>query len=159
MRSHHSVQYVGLHAILQSASLTSYLILLVVGSLTCHAELNGFGAIRYLIKELLASQLEVDCKLTHFYMLIWQLQTCAITMNMMAGPPLFKRAIVQTGEARAMLHPALSQDLEEAIDKRCNPTAALMYLMQNGFSPHLVLLVHPNFMWHSLALTMQCNCC
>ena len=41
-------------------------------------------------------------------------------MNMMAGPPLFKRSIVQTGEARAMLHPALSQDLEEAIDKRCN---------------------------------------
>ncbi|DBA69525.1 TPA: hypothetical protein ACH3X2_012726 [Trebouxia sp. C0005] len=45
------------------------------------------------------------------------LMTCAITMNMMAGPPLFKRAIVQTGEARAMLHPALSQELEEAIDK------------------------------------------
>lgn len=42
-------------------------------------------------------------------------------MNMMAGPPLFKRAIVQMGEARATLHPALSQDLEGATvtDRRC----------------------------------------
>lgn len=58
---------------------------------------------------------------THDASLLLWLQTCAITMNMMAGPPLFKRAIVQMGEARATLHPALSQDLEGAMvtDRRC----------------------------------------
>lgn len=46
------------------------------------------------------------------------LQTCAITMNMMAGPPCFKRAIVQVGEARSLLHPNLSQDLDRSADTR-----------------------------------------
>ena len=80
-------------------------------------------------------------------------------MNMMAGPPLFKRAIVQTGEARAMLHPALSQELEEAIDKRCNPTAAPIPLMPNRSSSHLILVVLVIGVWHSLSLTLQRNCC
>ena len=78
---------------------------------------------------------------------------------MMAGPPLFKRAIVQTGEARAMLHPALSQELEEAIDKRCSPTAAPISLMPNGSSSHLILRVHTICMWRSFSLTLQRNCC
>ena len=47
------------------------------------------------------------------------LQTCAITMNMMAGPPCFKRAIVLVGEARTSLHPNLSQDLDRSADPRC----------------------------------------
>lgn len=72
-------------------------------------------------------------------------------MNMMAGPPLFKRAIVQTGEARAMLHPALSQDLEEAIDKRCNQLLLSFGCLTLDFGSTYVCM---NRMWHSLALTM-----
>ena len=64
MRSHHGVQHVGSHAILHNASLTVYLIPLVIGSFyTCHAEIKGFGAIRYLIEQLLAPQLQIDCKI------------------------------------------------------------------------------------------------
>ena len=60
---------------------------------------------------------------------VWWLQTCAITMNMMAGPPLFKRAVILTGEARVMLHPALSEELSQGdIDKRY--TAVMLLLWQ-----------------------------
>lgn len=43
---------VGSHAILHNGSLTSHLIPLVIGSLyTCHAEVKGFGAVRYVIEQ------------------------------------------------------------------------------------------------------------
>ena len=62
MRSHHGIQHAGLSAILHN--LMVYLTPLVIGSFhTCHAELQGFGAIKFLTEQLLTSQLQDDCKL------------------------------------------------------------------------------------------------
>ena len=38
-------------------------------------------------------------------------QTCAITMNMLAGPLLFRRALIQTGEAKAFAKPSKDADI------------------------------------------------
>lgn len=68
-------------------------------------------------------------------------QTCAITMNMMAGPPLFKRAIVQVGESRASLHPSLSQDLDSTTDTRYRHSHCMvMYVLPSKQSSLATLL-------------------
>lgn len=46
------------------------------------------------------------------------LQTCAVTMNMLAGPLLFRRALIQMGEGRALPKSALPQDFATITDSR-----------------------------------------
>ena len=68
-------------------------------------------------------------------------------MNMMAGPPCFKRAIVQVGEARASLHPSLSIDLDGPADTRYTAAVCLVCLqcltVQAVF--HVLQMLHAVF--------------
>lgn len=67
-------------------------------------------------------------------------------MNMMAGPPLFKRAIVQVGEARTLLHPSLSQDLDANADA----------LSRFALLPHHLLMEQVNAMHTSHKSISDC---
>ena len=69
-------------------------------------------------------------------------------MNMMAGPPCFKRAIVQVGEARASLHPNLSQGVDRSADTRysnfvCSTECACLLAYYAGKTqPELLFQAH-----------------